>query len=92
MNCVFSLYFVGGSPNSLQAIDNLTGFIEKNLREPYQIELIDIRQDPLRALDDGVFLSPTLVRSSPDPQVRVVGNLSDPLALRSLLYEDRPGF
>ena len=83
----FSLYLVGGTPNALQAIENLKAFVERNLSEPYEIELIDIKQDPLRALDDGIFLSPTLVRSRPDPMVKVVGNLSDSLALRSLLRE-----
>jgi circadian clock protein KaiB len=69
----FRLYVAGEAPNSTQARANLAA-----LCRPYQcqIEVIDVFRDPKRALADGIFMTPTLVRVFPLPIRKVVGSLS----------------
>jgi circadian clock protein KaiB len=74
---VFRLYVVGRAPNSVQAINNLREICQTYLDGHYQIELIDIFEEPLRAVEDGILATPTLVRVSPQPEVKIVGNLSE---------------
>jgi circadian clock protein KaiB len=72
----FRLYVTGNSPNSLQAITNLTKLCEAHLPDRYEIEIVDVLLDPRRALDEAIFLTPTLVSDSPHPGHRIVGTLS----------------
>jgi circadian clock protein KaiB len=75
--CKFRLYIAGHAPNSLRAIANLTAFCRHHLPDRHVIELVDLLQEPHRALADGILLTPTLVRHSPLPSVTVLGNLAD---------------
>jgi len=43
----------------------------------HRIEIVDILQDPQRGWADGIIVTPTLVRISPEPKQIVMGNLSD---------------
>ena len=74
---VFRLYISGDSPNSLQAIANLTKICEVHLPDLHQIEIIDVLEDPQRALTEAIYMTPTLVTDSPYPGHRIVGNLSN---------------
>jgi circadian clock protein KaiB len=69
------LYIAGNAPNSVRAIDNLKALCEEHLfGEP---EIIDMLEFPLRALADGIVVTPTLIKMLPLPVTRVIGNLSD---------------
>ncbi len=72
----FRLYVAGDAPNSTQAIANLRALCREHLPERYQIEIVDVLHDPKRALADGVFLTPMLVKTSPGPIRKIVGSLS----------------
>jgi len=72
------LYVVGGAPNSVQALANLERICQQHLQGPYQLEIVDVLEQPLRALADGVIVTPSLIKQSPLPVTQVVGNLSDP--------------
>jgi circadian clock protein KaiB len=72
----FRLYVVGDAPNSTKATANLSAFCREHLAERYEIEIIDVLRDPERALKDGVLVTPLLVRISPAPVCKIVGNLS----------------
>ena len=74
---VFRLYVAGNAPNSLQAIDNLTKLCETHLPERHEIEIVDVCLDPGRALDEAIYMTPTLVSVSPYPGHRIVGTLSN---------------
>ena len=74
---VMRLYVAGGAPNSVQAIANLEAICRQYLRGNYQLEIVDVFEQPLRALADGVIVTPSLVKLSPLPTAQVVGNLSD---------------
>ena len=72
----FRLYIAGTSPNSQRAMDNFKAIIRDFFPDGCELEVVDVLEEPLRALADGILLTPTLVRESPAP-ARVVGNLSD---------------
>ncbi len=73
------LYVAGEAPNSVAAIRNLGILFPggEASKQPVNIEIVDLLEEPLRGLADGVLLSPTLVRLAPLPVRRVVGNLSN---------------
>jgi circadian clock protein KaiB len=72
----FSLYVAGNSPNSVLAINNLAAFCRDHLSDRYEITIIDVFRDPKRALEEGIFLTPTLIALTPSPVRRIVGTLS----------------
>ena len=72
---VIRLYIAGSAPNSVRALANLTSICEEYLKDNYELEIIDILQQPQRALVDGVLLTPTLSKVSPQPRTRLVGDL-----------------
>lgn len=71
------LYVAGNAPNSLRAIENLKMFCAERILDGHELEIVDLLKDPLRALADGIIVTPTLLKLSPLPAQRVVGNLSD---------------
>jgi circadian clock protein KaiB len=71
------LYVAGNAPNSLQAIENATAICTKHFAERYDLEIIDLLVEPQRGLDDAIIVTPTLLRVSPLPAHRFVGNLAD---------------
>jgi circadian clock protein KaiB len=72
----FRLYVAGGTQNSLQAVGNLNALCREHLAGVHEIEIVDVFQHPTRALDDGVLMTPTLVRLAPHPVRRIVGTLA----------------
>lgn len=73
---IFRLYVTGNTPNSLQAIANLRALCDTYLPEQNDIEIVDISVDPQRALEEAIYMTPTLVSVSPFPGHRIVGTLS----------------
>ena len=72
----FRLYVAGDGPNSRRAIGNLRAIGQDRLHGRYSVEIIDVLEAPLRALDDGVLLTPTLIKVAPPPRCQLVGDLS----------------
>jgi circadian clock protein KaiB len=71
------LYVAGENELSLRAKRNLEKICKDHLRLSYELEIIDIIEEPRCALDDGVVVTPTLLKSAPPPEVKVAGDLSD---------------
>jgi len=74
------LYVAGNAPNSLSAIANARAICRDHAAEvgrPYELEIVDVLEHPKRALADGIIVTPTLIKLSPAPSQRMVGNLSD---------------
>lgn len=78
------LYISGQSPNSLIALKNLKTICDDRFRDNHVIEVIDLFEDPHRAIEDGVMLTPMLVVDA-SPPVSVIGNLSDTSDVINLL-------
>jgi len=74
---VLRLYIAGGAPNSIQAVANLKAICKQYLKGGHRLEVVDVIEQPRRAMADGVLVSPTLTRVHPRPGVNLVGNLSD---------------
>jgi len=76
---VFSLklFVTGASPNSARAIANLKGICEKYLTKKYDLEIIDIYQQPLKAQHEQIIALPMLVKSFPLPLKRLIGDMSN---------------
>ena len=74
---VLRLYIAGNGPNSVRAVANAKSLRGEDLLPAHQLEIVDMLEHPLRALADGVLVTPTLLRISPSPVLRVIGNLSD---------------
>lgn len=72
----FRLYVAGHALNSAQAIANLDALCRKHLPDAHEIEVVDVFSEPQRALADGIFMTPTLVKLAPAPVRRIVGTLS----------------
>ena len=73
----FRLYIAGDAQNSTQAMDNLTALCREHLDGRHEIEVIDVFEEPERALEDGIMMTPTVVRLDLVPMRKVVGNLSE---------------
>jgi circadian clock protein KaiB len=71
------LYVAGGAPNSVRAIANLAAICKEHLASAFKLEIVDVLKSPLRALADGILVTPHLAKLSPAPAARIVGNLSD---------------
>jgi circadian clock protein KaiB len=82
---VMVLYITDSGPNSVRAIANLEAICEEHLKDNFRLEVIDVLEYPLRALADGIVVTPSLAKVSPLPSAIIVGNLSDkPGVLRAL--------
>ena len=71
------LYVAGNAPNSLRAIANLKALCDEHFGSRHELEIVDLLKDPKRALADGIIVTPTLLKLSPLPVQRVIGNLND---------------
>ena len=73
----FRLYLVGDTQNSILAFVNLSALCKARLPSRFKIEVVDVLREPKRALTDGIFMTPTLIKLAPSPVQKVVGTLSD---------------
>lgn len=74
---ILRLYVAGDAPNSLRARMNLRMLTRQLAEGVVQVDIIDVLLEPLRALEDGILVTPTLVRIKPPPLTRIIGDLSD---------------
>jgi len=71
------LYVAGQSPKSLRAFTNLTALCDEHLTGRYEIEVIDLVEQPALARADDILAIPTLVRRLPAPLRKIIGDLSN---------------
>jgi len=74
---VMVLYITDSGPNSVRAVANLEAICKEHLQDNFRLEIIDVLEYPLRALSDGIVVTPSLAKLFPLPAATVVGNLSD---------------
>ena len=72
----FRLFVAGSSPHSVLAVENLRRLCQEHLPDRHEIEIVDVLRTPGAALENGVFVTPTLVRVALSPAARMIGNLS----------------
>jgi circadian clock protein KaiB len=71
------LYVAGQSPKSLKAFSNLMLLCDEQLDSRYEVEIVDLVEDPQLAAGDEIIAIPTLVRRLPSPMRKIIGDLSD---------------
>jgi len=74
---VMRLYIADAAPNSVKVIANLEAICKEHLPGAFKLEIVDVLEFPLRALADGVLVTPHLAKLAPSPAAKIVGNLSD---------------
>jgi circadian clock protein KaiB len=75
------LYVAGQTPKSIRALANLKALCEEHLKGRYQIEVIDLRENPQLARGDQIVAIPTLVRRLPLPLRTIIGDMSNSVRL-----------
>ncbi len=73
----FYLYISGQASKSIKDAQNLKVLLDKRLKNQYSFEVVNVLDHPQRAQEDKILATPTLVKASPPPEKRVVGDLSD---------------
>ncbi len=71
------LYIAGTTPRSGRAIANIKKICEEELKGRYDLEVIDVYQQPELAAKEQIIAAPTLIKKLPLPLRKVIGDLSD---------------
>ncbi len=74
---VLRLFISGMTPRSLQAIENLKSICDNQLKGCYNLEIIDISQQPESVRKEDIIATPTLIKELPKPIRRIIGDLSN---------------
>jgi len=80
---VLSLYVSGSTLKSALAVKNIKQICEQHLKNRYDLEVIDIYQQPNLARDEQIVAVPTLIKRIPLPLRRLVGDMSN---LKKVLF------
>jgi len=80
-----TLFITGITPRSMRAVANVRAFCEGELDGGYALEIVDLYEHPERAQPANVVVSPTLVRSLPQPVRLLFGDMSDKKQLCAVL-------
>lgn len=76
MPYVLRLYVTGTTPQSARAIANIKKLCEEHLKGRYELDVVDLYQQPEMAQDEQIIAAPTLVKKLPLPQRRIIGDMS----------------
>jgi circadian clock protein KaiB len=74
---VLRLYIAGTTARSKRAVENVRNLCEQHLKGRYDLEVIDLYQQPELAAREQLLAAPTLIKKLPLPLRRLVGDLSD---------------
>lgn len=80
---ILKLYIMGETANSQTAIKNLNDILEKERKDLYTLDVVDVLKDPQAASEDKILATPTLIKFSPGPAKRIIGDLSDRVKVMS---------
>jgi circadian clock protein KaiB len=74
---LLKLFITGQTMRSGRAITNLRRILEKELGTDYELVIIDVLEQPQDAEHEKILATPTLIKESPPPIRRIIGDLSD---------------
>jgi KaiB domain. len=78
---VLRLFVAGATTRSRQAVLRVRQLCEAELKDNYELEVIDIYQQPKLARDNQIVATPTLIKKFPPPVRRFIGNLLNTIGL-----------
>ena len=73
---VLRLYVTGTTPQSARAIANIKKLCEIYLKGRYELDVVDLYQQPQLAQGEQIIAAPTLIKKLPLPQRRIIGDMS----------------
>ena len=73
---ILRLYVTGTTPQSVRAIANIKKLCEIYLKGCYELDVVDLYQQPQLAQGEQIIAAPTLIKKSPLPQRRIIGDMS----------------
>jgi circadian clock protein KaiB len=73
---ILKLYITGTTPRSMKAIVNIRKICEEHLQGHYDLEVVDITQNPTLAEGEQIIAAPTLIKHLPLPLRRFIGDMS----------------
>ncbi|MDO8692704.1 MAG: circadian clock KaiB family protein [Sheuella sp.] len=71
------LYVAGQTPKSIMALSNLKKICDAHIGDAYELEVVDLLENPKLSEEDEILAIPTLVRKHPKPVKKIVGDLSN---------------
>jgi circadian clock protein KaiB len=71
------LYVAGVNPNSSRAIANVRRICEEHLAGRYQLEVVDLYQNPILSEGEQIIAVPTLIKKLPAPLRKFIGDMSN---------------
>lgn len=71
------LFVTGSTPRSTRAIENMHKICDENLHGQYDLEIVDVYENPEATKKLQIIATPTLVKILPEPLRRIIGDLSD---------------
>jgi circadian clock protein KaiB len=74
---VLRLYVTGMTPRSARAVNNLRTICDEYLEGQYELEVIDIYQQPVLTKGEQIIAAPTLIKKLPLPMRRIIGDMSN---------------
>ena len=74
---VLRLYVTGSTPNSIRAVENLKRICERSIKDGYDLKVIDLYRQPEMAKLHDIIAAPTLLKLSPLPARKIIGDLSN---------------
>ncbi len=74
---ILKLYITGMTPRSTKAIVNIRRICEEHLKGRYELEIIDIFQQPVLAMGEQIIAAPTLIKKLPFPLRKFIGDMSN---------------
>lgn len=86
------LFVAGSTPKSTRAVSNLRTILDQHIPGGYELDVIDLYQQPALAKQYGLLAAPTVLKTDPPPVRRIIGDMSDEsrvLAALELIQQDR---
>jgi circadian clock protein KaiB len=82
---MMTLYVAGASRRPLRAVDDVREFCDAELKNNYDLEVVDLYRSPDQAKIAQTIAAPALLRHKPRPVGRVIGDMSDRIRLRAAI-------
>ncbi|MCF0052875.1 circadian clock KaiB family protein [Dyadobacter chenwenxiniae] len=74
---VLRLFVTGASVNSIRAVVNVKEICETYIKDKYSLEIIDVHQQKSIAEQEQIIALPLLIKTTPLPARRLIGDMSD---------------
>ena len=85
-NFVFELYVSRKSLLDIRTIYNCKSILADQIKSKYTLNIIDIYEHPELAIKENIIATPVLIRKSPLPETRIIGDLTDMKAVIEELF------